>query len=39
MLHDLDFANPADPSPRFFRARLESGTLAVPAWDSPEVRG
>jgi CRISPR-associated protein Cas5d len=39
MLYDLDFANPGDPSPRFFRARLESGALAVPAWDSPEVRG
>ncbi|MCU0835092.1 MAG: type I-C CRISPR-associated protein Cas5c [Chromatiaceae bacterium] len=39
MLYDLDFANPADPSPRFFRARMESGALAVPASDSPEVRG
>ncbi len=39
MLHDLDFANAADPSPRFFRARLQSGVVTVPAWDSPEVRG
>lgn len=39
MLYDLDFTDPADPSPRFFRARLEAGTLNVPAWDSPEVRG
>jgi len=39
LLYDLDFANPADPSPRFFRARLESGTVTVPAWDSEEVRG
>lgn len=39
MLHDLDFANPDDPQPRFFRARLENGTLDVPAWDSEEVRG
>lgn len=39
MLYDLDFTDPADPSPRFFRARLDAGTLAVPAWDSPEVRG
>lgn len=39
MLHDLDFANPADPTPRFFRARLENGAVTVPAWDSEEVRG
>lgn len=38
MLHDLDFAKPADPQPRFFRARLENGTVTVPAWDSVEVR-
>lgn len=39
MLHDLDFTNPADPTPRFFRARLENGAVTVPAWDSEEVRG
>lgn len=39
MLHDLDFTKPADPTPRFFRARLENGTVTVPAWDSAEVRG
>lgn len=39
MLHDLDFSHPADPQPRFFRARLENGAVAVPAWDSEEVRG
>ena len=39
MLHDLDFTKPADPAPRFFRARLEIGTVNVPAWDSEEVRG
>ena len=39
MLHDLDFTNSADPAPRFFRARLENGTVNVPAWDSEEVRG
>lgn len=39
MLHDLDFAKAADPQPRFFRARLENGAVAVPAWDSEEVRG
>jgi CRISPR-associated protein Cas5d len=39
MLYDLDFSNPADPRPRFFRAEMESGTVLVPAWDSEEVRG
>ncbi|MBI5135703.1 MAG: type I-C CRISPR-associated protein Cas5 [Nitrospirae bacterium] len=39
MLHDLDFSNPADPMPRFFRARLENGVVNIPAWDSEEVRG
>jgi CRISPR-associated protein Cas5d len=27
MLHDLDFGNPADPQPRFFRARLGKGIV------------
>lgn len=27
MLHDLDFSNPADPQPRFFRARMEGGVV------------
>lgn len=39
MLYDLDYRNPASPSPRFFKARLEGGVLAVPAWNSEEVRG
>ena len=39
MLYDMDFANPADPTPRFFRARLENGVVNVPAWDGEEVRG
>lgn len=39
MLYDLDFSNPADPQPRFFRARLDNGVVEVPAWDSEEVRG
>ena len=38
MLHDLDFANPADPQPRFFRAQLQNGVVNVPSWDSGEVR-
>lgn len=39
ILYDMDYANPADPQPRFFRARLENGVLQVPSWDSEEVRG
>ena len=39
MLYDLDYRNPADPTPRFFRARLVDGVMDVPAWDSEEVRG
>jgi len=39
MLHDLDFANAADPKPRFFRAELKDGVLTVPDAESPEVRG
>ena len=38
MLHDLDFSNPTDPHPRFFRAALENGVVNVPAWNSGEVR-
>ena len=38
MLHDLDYSNPDDPTPRFFHARLDNGKLRVPAWDSEEVR-
>ncbi|QNM98359.1 type I-C CRISPR-associated protein Cas5c [Chitinimonas koreensis] len=32
MLHDLDFSDPADPQPRFFRAELHDGAMAVPDW-------
>ena len=39
MLYDLDYRNPADPRPRFFRASLVNGVVNVPAWDSEEVRG
>lgn len=27
MLHDLDFTNPADPQPRFFKARMVGGVV------------
>ncbi len=39
MLHDMDFASPSDPRPRFFRAELKDGVLVVPDAASPEVRG
>lgn len=38
MLHDLDFTKPNDPQPRFFRAKIESGAINIPAWDSEEIR-
>lgn len=37
MLYDLDFSNEKDPQPAFFRARLESGVIQVPDWESGEV--
>lgn len=39
MLYDMDYSNPADIRPRFFRATLRDGVLTVPPWDSEEVRG
>ena len=39
MLYDLDYRNPADPRPLFFRASLVNGVVNVPTWDSEEVRG
>jgi CRISPR-associated protein Cas5d len=39
MLHDMDFENPVDPKPRFFRAELKGGVLTVPDANGPEVRG
>lgn len=37
MLHDLDFGNPADPQPRFFRAFMRAGVIEVPPFDATEV--
>ncbi|MBN2896215.1 MAG: type I-C CRISPR-associated protein Cas5 [Campylobacterales bacterium] len=31
MLYDMDFADPADPTPLWFRATLEEGTVRFPA--------
>ncbi|TAN41725.1 MAG: type I-C CRISPR-associated protein Cas5 [Nitrospirae bacterium] len=38
MLYDLDFSG-NEPKPLFFRASLATGSIKVPAWGSPEVRG
>jgi CRISPR-associated protein Cas5d len=37
MLHDLDFTDPADPQPRFFRAQMAQGVVEVPPFDGQEV--
>jgi len=37
MLYDMDFTDPNDPKPAFFRARMENGAIEVPTWESPEV--
>jgi CRISPR-associated protein Cas5d len=38
MLHDLDFADPADPQPRFFRAQMNNGVVTVPSFHAEELR-
>lgn len=38
MLYDMDFSDPTDPKPAFFRAKLENGVVMIPLWDSEEVR-
>jgi CRISPR-associated protein Cas5d len=35
MLHDIDFANAMQP--RFFRAEMNSGIIAIPDWDSVDI--
>jgi CRISPR-associated protein Cas5d len=37
MLHDLDFSDPADPQPRFFRAQMDKGVVEVPFFGGDEV--
>ncbi len=39
MLWDLDYSDPENITPRFFRASLRDGVLEVPARDSGEVIG
>ena len=38
MLYDMDYSDPENISPRFFRGILRDGMLRVPPWDSEEVR-
>lgn len=37
MLYDLNFANPAEPTPAFFRPKMDNGVIIIPPWDSDEV--
>jgi CRISPR-associated protein Cas5d len=37
MLYDIDFSAPDSPQPAFFRAKMETGVVNVPGWDSEEV--
>jgi CRISPR-associated protein Cas5d len=39
MLYDMDYSNPANPTPRFFNAEMKQGVVEIPVWDSEEVRG
>ncbi|RCK79052.1 MAG: CRISPR-associated protein, Cas5d family [Candidatus Ozemobacter sibiricus] len=38
MLYDLDFSDPADPRPMFYRPSMKSGVIEVPHPESPEIR-
>jgi CRISPR-associated protein Cas5d len=39
MLYDMDYSNPVDPKPRFFKAALKSGIVWIPDRNSYGVRG
>ena len=39
MLYDMDYSEPGNIRPRFFRGRLCNGVMEIPAWNSEEVRG
>lgn len=39
MLLDMDYTDPQNITPRFFRASLTDGVMVVPQWGSEEVRG
>lgn len=38
MLYDINFSNPIDPKPMFFRPAMKQGVISVPHPDSEEVR-
>ncbi len=38
MLYDMDYSDPENIHPRFFRAILRNGVLEIPPWNSEEVR-
>ena len=38
MLYDMDYSEANDIRPAFFRAKLETGVVNVPDWNSEEVR-
>ena len=38
MLYDLDFSDPANITPMFFRAMMVDGVIQVPRPDSMEVK-
>lgn len=37
MLHDMDFTDPTDPQPKFFRAQMRAGVIDVPRFDGQEL--
>lgn len=39
MLYDMDYSNQKSPTPRFFNAQINDGIIAVPKWNSEEIRG
>lgn len=39
MLLNMDYTDPQNITPRFFRASLTDGVMVVPPWGSEEVRG
>lgn len=38
MLYDMDFTDPQDIKPAFFRVNIKNGIIEIPDWDSEEVR-
>lgn len=38
MLYDMDFSDPDDPRPAFYRPEMKDGRIRVPEWSSQEVR-